>query len=330
MRIFIPALFYEDSFVDNVQDTLGRMGHEVCTLGAVAHRTYWSLPRYAMRAALSKVLGERPAPIERKIVKVAQSFKPDLILGLTAHLHPETMGALGKLCPGRLILWWGDPPANSKRWELLDPAWDAVFLKDRVTVAKLRIVGREAYLLHEAMNPFWHKPLASQANGLVCVAGNYYAFRQAIVLKLMGDGVEFALYGPRPPRWADERIKTSHTGRYVMREEKSRAFGEAMACLNTFPLAEGDSLNCRAFEVAGTGGLQLIEYRPAVEECFEPGKELLTFSTYEELYGQVERARAEPREMERIRLAGAKRALAEHTYEHRLTQMLRVVAGTAG
>jgi len=303
------------------------MGHEVYTLGAVSHRAYWSLPRYALRVALSRLYRERPEPLERKVIKLARNFKPDLVLGLTAGLHPETMDALGKLCPGRVVLWWGDPPANSQRWGILDPAWDAIFLKDRAAVLKLRILGKNASLLHEAMNPVWHKPLASQGHERVVVAGNYYAFRQAIVLRLMGDGVKFDLFGPRPPHWAHEDIKGQYLGRYVMREEKSQAFGEALACLNTFPLAEGNSLNCRAFEIAGAGGLQLIEYRPAIEDCFEPGRELLAFSTYEELMGHIERARKYPEEVRPIREAGAKRALAEHTYTHRLQRILACVGG---
>jgi spore maturation protein CgeB len=104
--------------------------------------------------------------------------------------------------------------------------------------------------------------------------------------------------------------------------EKSRVFGEGAACLNTFPLAEGDSLNCRAFEVAGAAGLQIIEYRPAIEQCFEPGKELVSFKTYEELLGHIERAISHPQEMLPIRKAAAKRALAEHTYRHRLDVIL--------
>jgi spore maturation protein CgeB len=327
MRIFIPSPYYEDSFVDNVQVTLARMGHEVLTMGAVRHGAYWSLPRYAMRVAISRLFGERPSPVEQRAVKLAYVFKPDLVLGLTASLHPEVLYSLRKLCPGRLILWWGDAPSNSQKWGILDPAWDAVFLKDRAAVGKLRLVGRNAHLLHEAMNPLWHKPLAGHTHDRVAVAGNYYAYRQAVVLRLMGDGVGFVLYGPRPPRWADGKIQAQHTGRYVMREEKSRAFGEALACLNTFPLSEADSLNCRAFETAGAGGLQLIEHRPAVEECFDPGKELLAFSTYEELLGHIEHAREAPEEMATIRKAGAARALAEHTYEHRLNSILAMVSG---
>ena len=322
MRILIPAFGFEDCFVDNVEKTLTEMGHEVRTLGYIPHKKYWSLPRYAARVAREMLIGDTPDGVGQKIIKLARDFKPDVVLSVTGLLHPLVLEELGKFARGRRIIWWGDPPANSQKWGILDPGWDWIYVKDRAAETKLRLVGRNAHLLHEAMNPRWHKPVAGQRNGSVVVAGNYYAFRQAIILKLVGDGVAFELYGHRPPRWAHPEIKKLHTGKYVTGEEKSRVFGEGMACLNTFSLAEGNSLNCRAFEVAGAGGLQIIEYRPAIEECFEPGKELLTFRTYDELLDHLKRAQSDPEQMKSIRKAGADRALADHTYRHRLEVVL--------
>jgi spore maturation protein CgeB len=138
----------------------------------------------------------------------------------------------------------------------------------------------------------------------------------------MQDNVMVALYGPKPPPWSIPQIKRAWTGRYLAREEKSRVFGAGLACLNTFTFNEGNSLNKRAFEIAGAGGLQLIEYRPIIQECFEPGKELLTFRSYEELRDHMARARSYPAEMVPIREAIARRALAEHTYRHRLSKIL--------
>lgn len=322
MRIFIPAFCTEDCFEDNVERTLLEMGHEVRTLGSMTHERYWSLPRYVARVAREMVVGDKPDRFGRRVLRFAKEFKPDIVLSLTGQLHPTVLEELGKLTQGRRILWWGDPPANSQRWGLLDPGWDSIYIKDQMTEKKLRLIGRNAHLLHEAMNPHWHKPVASQKNGTVVVAGNYYAYRQAVVLRLIKDGVDFQLYGPPPPRWAHPEIKRLHTRKYLTGLEKSRVFGEGAACLNTFPLSEGDSLNCRAFEIAGAGGLQIIEHRPAVEQCFEPGKELLTFQTHEELIDSVERARRRPEQMRAIREAGARRALAEHTYRHRLEVIL--------
>ncbi|HUS10200.1 MAG TPA: glycosyltransferase [Pyrinomonadaceae bacterium] len=322
MRILIPAFGFEDCFVDNVEKTLVEMGHEVRTLGYMSHKKYWTLPRYATRVAREMVMGDKPDRVGQKIIKLAKEFKPDVVLSVTGLVHPVVLEELGKFAAGRRVLWWGDPPANNQKWGILDPGWDWVYIKDRAAVNKLRLAGRNAHLLHEAMNPRWHKPVAGQRNGSVVVAGNYYAFRQAIILKLLADGVVFELYGARPPRWAHPEIKRLHTGKYVTGEEKSRVFGEGAACLNTFSLAEGNSLNCRAFEVAGAGGLQIIEYRSAIEECFEPGKELLTFQAYEELLDHLGRAQTHPEEARPIREAGARRALAEHTYRHRLQVIL--------
>jgi len=246
-------------------------------------------------------------------------------LCLSFDIHPEVLEELGRLVPGRRVLWWGDPPANSRRWGLVNSGWDWVFVKDSAAVTKLRIVGQNAHLLHEAMNPSWHRPMANQANECVAIAGNFYAYRQALILRLLAGGVRISMFGPKPPIWAAAEIKRHWTGRYVVREEKSRVFGEAMACLNSFSLAEGNSLNCRAFEIAGAGGLQVLEDRTAVRECFEPGKELLTFTSFEELLDLFERCRKSPSEIQSIRAAGAARALAQHTYQHRLERMLAYV-----
>jgi spore maturation protein CgeB len=295
------------------------MGHEVRTLGMVNHKIYGSSLSHAYRFVMQRLITDKPAHLDYKILRIARDFKPDVLLSTTNDtLHSSILDELGKITSGRRVLWWGDPPANSKKWGVLDPHWDYIYIKDHVAAEKLRLVGRNAHTLHEAMNPHWHKPLATQKNGSIIVAGNYYAFRQAILLRLMGDRVAMQLYGSPPPRWADPEIKKQHTGRYIVREEKSRIFGEGLACLNSFSLAEGDSLNCRAFEVAGAGGLQFIEYRPAIEECFETGKELFAFKSYEELLDLINRARKCPEDMKRIRQAGARRALAEHTYRHRL------------
>jgi spore maturation protein CgeB len=327
MKILLPGPCFEDSFADNVRSTLEEMGHQV--VGLLTHRPswywYWSSVRQATRVVRERLVGFRPGSDEYALLRQARAENADLLLCLTWDLHPEILDELGKLCPGRRVLWWGDPPGYNRRWGLVNPGWDWIFAKDPQAVTKLRIAGRNAHMLHEAMNPKWHRPIARQANDRIAVAGNFYAYRQAVIIRLLQQNVPVALYGPKPPLWSNEEIKQQWTGRYVVREDKSRAFGEALGCLNTFCLAEGNSLNCRAFEIAGAGGLQLMEHRPIVTECFEPGREVLTFSTFEELLEHVEFARRAPKEMESIRDAGARRAHAEHTYRHRLEKILAAV-----
>jgi spore maturation protein CgeB len=282
MKILVPGVSFEDSFIENVVVTLRRMGHEVLGLGTEDYTRYWSLTRNAWRVISERLRGDRPGRQDLRLLRLAKEFKPDLVLATTGHVHPDVLHELGRIGRGRRAIWWGDPPANIQRWGILDPNWDAVFIKNPETVAKLRLVGRNAHLLHEAMNPQWHRVMCGQSNDRVVVAGNWYAFRQALVVRLMQDGVEMELHGAPPPRWAHPDIKRHHSARYVVKEEKSRAFGAGLACLNTFSLVEGNALNCRAFEVAGAGGLQLMEWREVISDCFEPGREVLVFSKFDE------------------------------------------------
>ena len=59
-----------------------------------------------------------------------------------------------------------------------------------------------------------------------------------------------------------------------------------------------------------------------IESCFEIGKEVLAFKSYEELLGLIGKARHDLKAMRHIREAGVRRALAEHMYRHRINSIL--------
>ena len=322
MRFLIPGPAFEDSFADNVAVALQGLGHDV-VVSRASNPASWRLPKYVLGMVEERLSALVPTREDRALLRMAKEAKPDIILALTWDVHPEVLSELRRICPGRRVLWWGDAPANSRRWGLANPEWDHVYVKDPAAIPKLRLLGKRATLLHEAMNPRWHRVVASVRNSEVAIAGNFYGSRQVLARRLHRDGVSLGLYGPKPPRWSLREIRSLHSGRYLIKEEKSRAFGEALACLNSVSFAEGDSLNCRAFEIAGAGGLQLIEDHPIVASCFEPGLEVLTFSSYDELLGLIDRASRAPEEISRVREAGARRALSEHTYQHRLIRMLK-------
>jgi spore maturation protein CgeB len=274
------------------------------------------------RETFQKLLPNRQTDDERWVLNAARRFRPHVVLALTQCMSEDTLATLKTLGVGARIAWWGDTPANMRGMGLLSDGWDYIFLKDRDAVAKFRRVGLNAELLHEAMNPSWHRPMTDQEHDRLVVAGSFYGYRQILVLRLMKNGVAVDLYGGRLPRWVAPEIARRHTGRFIVREDKSRAFGAALGCLNSTALSEGNSLNCRAFEIAGAGGLQFLEYRPAVEECFDPGRELLAFHTFEQLLDLIQWATRDAAGAQAVRRAGAARALAEHTYRHRLTRIL--------
>lgn len=68
-----------------------------------------------------------------------------------------------------------------------------------------------------------------------------------------------------------------------------------------------------------------MEYRQAIEDCFEPGNEIETFSSVEELLEKLDRYKKDQGAAMVIRENAQKRALNEHTYQHRLEYILKLV-----
>lgn len=315
----------DDSFAENIADTLEEMGVRVICDPSATRRRYSSHWRVASRAINERMRRSYVPPEERWLVKAARATNVDVFLAPTQVISEESLWELKKAGVRARVAWWGDPPANMGRTGLLTEQWDLIFVKDADCARKFRRVGLNAHVLHEAMNPRWHRPLAQQANDSVVVAGNFYEYRQLLVRRLIAGGATVELHGGRLPRWAHPEIKRRHSGRYIVREEKSRIFGAGLACLNSTQIAEGNSMNCRAFEIAGAGGLHLMEDRPVISECFEPGKEVLVFDSVEDVLGHLELAKRAPNQARRIREAAARRALAEHTYRHRLDRIFGMV-----
>ncbi len=84
-------------------------------------------------------------------------------------------------------------------------------------------------------------------------------------------------------------------------------------------------IHLREFEAPMSGALYCTGHTPELAHFFEPGREIVTYRHEEELLDQVKRLLAYPEEAERIRLAGMRRALAEHTYHHRFEALFHAI-----
>ena len=78
-----------------------------------------------------------------------------------------------------------------------------------------------------------------------------------------------------------------------------------------------DGFTMRTFEAAGVGGVELID-RSDVDGLYEPGAEVLTWGTPEELTELCRRVLAEPAWTDKVRAAARARTLAQHTFDHRV------------
>jgi hypothetical protein len=84
-------------------------------------------------------------------------------------------------------------------------------------------------------------------------------------------------------------------------------------------------VHLREFEAPMSGALYCTGHLDELTRFFEPGREILTYRNEEELLAQVRRMLDHPSEAARIRQAGTRRALAEHTYQHRFSSLFQML-----
>ena len=104
-------------------------------------------------------------------------------------------------------------------------------------------------------------------------------------------------------------------GRDLARADAYRRMDEATATLNLH--GDQDGFTMRTFEACGVGAVQLID-RTDVVDLYAPGAELATFASAAELLDLCRRALREPQWAGGLRVAGRRRTLAEHTFDHRV------------
>ncbi len=98
----------------------------------------------------------------------------------------------------------------------------------------------------------------------------------------------------------------------------------AKIVLNQNHYAEIFGTNKRTFEVAAIGAFQLTD-TPALRDVFDPDSEVATFGSREDLLEKIDYYLARPELRLEMAERAARRAHADHTYEHRWTAMLETL-----
>lgn len=333
--LVVGSYAYPDSFEWHLVDSLRNLG---CTVELFYSGKKVSGVLGAVEQGLHKAtrlfLREPERLIDARLLRMIDVFSPAIILVVLGNqLSPKTMALIRKRTTARIVCWCQDHMTTLGRQFLVASGYDAVFLKDRymLDILSRMIRTTEFYYLPEACNPRMHRPL--ELSGVdretygcdVMIAGTLHYYRQEILLQLVQHlaGINVKVWGSKPD-WLLDRLPGRHMGRFVHGDEKVRAALSATVCLNTLHYGEVNSLNCRAFEIAACGGFQLVTNVPMLAEHFEPDVEVVTFGSVDEMIDKVDYYLRNPAAAAAIAEKGRLRAHRDHTYEHRLTELLRI------
>ena len=342
MRVMIIGKFHAEAFGLHIAETFEQMGHVVGRfdpspgISGVSGRLSY---RIGQVGRTLRNTAEAVPPLRRLLMRslwnTAGSFKPDMVLVTHDYLWPEEVRELKLLTGAVIVMWFPDAILNFGRGYFMNSAYDALFFKDPYIVERLRgILRSDVFFLPEGFNPDKHRVPPEKQDALpleefacdICTAGNLYTYRVAFFRQLYGFDVQ--LWGNPPPLWMTlAGTGNMYRGKFLQNERKALAFRSAKIALNNLHPAEIWSLNCRAFEIAGVGAFQLVDWRPAIGGLFEVGKEIVCFRGMRDLREKIEYYLARPEERGAIARAGMARAHDCHTYRHRITTLLETLEG---
>ena len=90
------------------------------------------------------------------------------------------------------------------------------------------------------------------------------------------------------------------------------------------PIETGLSL--RIWDVLGCGGFLLTNYQAEIPEYFEIGRDLETYESMEELEQKIQYYLTHEEERIEIAINGYEKVAAYHTWEQRITEMIRILS----
>ena len=104
-----------------------------------------------------------------------------------------------------------------------------------------------------------------------------------------------------------------------------RIFADSRINLNISLKSIRTGIPLRAWDIMGSGGFLLTNFQPEFLNYFEPGVDFAYYDDYDDLTDKVDYYLSHEKERREMALNGCAKVRAEHTFEKRVEEMIRVV-----
>lgn len=342
LKIMVVSPIYGGSFpvAEFCADALRKLGYKVDFIdNSIYKNAYLSINQITRNKTHQNQLREMFVDfVSEGIIARCNEFKPTLILALAQ--APLSVHSLRKLKENKVptAFWFVEDFRLMEYWQEVAPLYDYFFTIQRGEFFD-RLSGRGVNHYHYlplAASPDIHRrmqlseeDLSTYGSDISFVGAGYYNRRRFFEGLLDFD---FKI-------WGNEWDLNSPLGKCIQRsgerigtEETIPIFNAAKININLHSSTYhegvnpyGDFVNPRTFEIAACEGFQLIDYRSELPELFKPGEEIVYFKNREDLRDKIRYYLDRPREREEMARRARERVLREHTYEHRMEEMLNYI-----
>jgi hypothetical protein len=301
---------------------LGRLGHDAQELLANVEplQRRWAQEhgvRWRRRHPLQHVLAEQVAAIDPQVVYVQDmAWVPRRLL--------DSWRAAGRLVVGQIAV---APPAQ----RLLE-GYDLIVTSFPHYPSRFRALGVESEYLPLAFDPRVLDGLPAQAPrwGTVFVGGldprvHVHGTR---LIERIAQPLDLQLWGYGLPERSS--LRSRYHGELWGRDMYEVLAASGIVVNRHIEAAEGHANNMRLFEATGSGAALVTEAADNLADLFEPGVEVATYRTPEELI-QVVRGLVEDDDRRReLAAAGQARTLRDHGYGERMAALAAVLESRLG
>lgn len=260
-------------------------------------------------------------PLAARLAALLRRTRPDLVLVFKGtKLAPAEVRELKRRFGGRWVNWFPDDPHHIEMSLSLGPAYDVFFTHDSSSLERHRRAGARAYYLAFGCDPAYHRPLdgGSRWQAPLVFVGSRDPVRERIVQAVRDLGL--AVWGPgwpKRPVYGDDFVRALSGATIGLNIHQH--FGEAGD-----PARYGSGANMRVFELAGVGTPQLSDAKADIARHFAPDREIVLYRSVAELRERARLLLQDAAGRQSLAAAARERALQEHTWTHRLRELLSV------
>jgi spore maturation protein CgeB len=270
------------------------------------------------RRGLNAFIGR---PLIARLGALLARARADMVLVFKgATLAPEDVRELRGRFGGRWVNWFPDDPHRIELSLSLAPAYDVFFTHDSSSVERHRQAGARAHYLTFGCDPSYHRPLDGSRRWCapLVFVGSRDPVRERVVEAARDLGLTARGPGwPGGPVYGDDFVRALSGATVGLNIHQH--FGEAGD-----PASYGTGANMRVFELAAVGTPQLCDAKGDIARHFTPDREIALYRSVAELRERARFLLADATARRSLARAARERALAEHTWRHRMEELLGV------
>ncbi len=281
-----------------------------------------------------------PWLLQKNIIQCIEQFEPDVVfVPLGSAIWESTLQTL-KARGFKLVQWCGLPAETMLERDRINLKYfDLIFtpanLHDGLRMAGA--IGQIEYV-PIGIDPNVHHPMqlsntdrtkySSDACFIGGLSSRFHQSRREMVEYAIENGVSMKVWGGYREHFTGSPILNCWQGQ-IWGDEQVKALCASKIGLNfhiDHKAGELDrGLNVRAFELAACGIFQLLQRVPSVNEFFLEGHEIVCFDTKEEMLDKIRFYLSHEEERMQIAAAAQARVVRDHTWDKRVTHMVRLL-----